>query len=234
MRNLAQRQVVRQQGLSAKAESTVTRLWGSVSDVSDAQQARFARQAGRAVGAIREASAGGTVAYLVTYESLVTGEPVEPSLDVGQVASELRGVPIGEVYERPFITARTSLGEFGDMGRALQAGLSRARSIASTDVVLAQNVAAVEHMKQRSRVVGYRRVPNAGACQLCMMASTQRYNRAQLMPIHDHCHCGVIPIIGSTDPGQVADKKLLAQLKSNVEITEHGELGSVLSLKKAS
>lgn len=232
--NLANRQVMRQRGISARAASTVSRLWGSVSDVTDAQQGRFAAEASRVVRALREASAAGTVAYLSTYEELATGNPVSSDVEVADIASKIRGVPIEEVYQRPFITSRISLGEFGDMARALSAGLSRAKAIAETDILLAQNVAATEHMKQRSRVVGYRRVPDAGACRLCLMASTQRYTTGQLMPIHDHCHCGIIPIIGSSDPGRVVDKKLLSDLKNQVNVTEHGELGSVLSFRKVS
>ena len=35
------------------------------------------------------------------------------------------------------------------------------------------------------------------------------------MPIHNHCDCGVAPIIGERDPGQVINRQLLNDLKSS-------------------
>lgn len=43
-------------------------------------------------------------------------------------------------------------------------------------------------------VVGYERVPDGSACALCNIAAGQRYTSGNLMPIHDRCGCGVMPL----------------------------------------
>lgn len=43
-------------------------------------------------------------------------------------------------------------------------------------------------------IVGYERVPDGGACVLCLTAAGQRYHSDDLMPIHDKCGCGVEPL----------------------------------------
>jgi hypothetical protein len=240
--------VLRLEALSAKGQDQVGKLWSGVEDVSDASQARFSQAAAKSMVRLREASADGTVSYLSEYERRVTGLPVVSDVDTGEIAETLRGVDPVEVYARPFITARTALANGALIEDALKAGLNRALTMADTDVTLSQNVAAQEHMQQRSRITGYRRMPDGNACPLCVMASTQRYTTGTLQGIHDHCHCGIIPIIGSSDPGRVIDKQRLADLKADlgmttkpnpnsaykkfVKVEDHGELGSVLSLKK--
>ncbi len=47
------------------------------------------------------------------------------------------------------------------------------------------------------------------------MASTQRYNSDNLMPLHTFCDCGVAPITGDVDPGRVVNEQLLRQLKES-------------------
>jgi hypothetical protein len=104
------------------------------------------------------------------------------------------------------------------------------------------------------RVVGYRRVLGSGVnCGLCIVASTQRYGRDDLMPIHPNCGCTVEPIIGQTAPPKVLDKGRVDLIKSQlrsedlpytrqamsrlridvdelptVEIVDHPELGPTL------
>ncbi len=57
-------------------------------------------------------------------------------------------------------------------------------------------------------IVGYRRVlsNNPNHCALCVLASTQRYKRENLMPIHPGCSCTVRPVL-ETEPN--ADRRVL-------------------------
>jgi hypothetical protein len=140
---------------------------------------------------------------------------------------------------------------------ALEMGSQRADQLASTDVALAQRQATLEVVGADDRIVGYRRVLTGRSCAFCATASTQRYHKRQLMPLHSRCDCGVAPIFGTADPGQVINRKLLTDLRKaaketgtarkdywrnrhvtieedgtvrlpEVKVHQHGELGPVL------
>ena len=87
-------------------------------------------------------------------------------------------------------------------------------------------------------------------CALCYVASTQRYNRKDLLPIHPKCDCGEMPIYGTQDPGQVIDEARLEATHdsiaqrfgtsardarsidySSIKIQQNGELGPVLTVR---
>jgi hypothetical protein len=169
----------------------------------------------------------------------------------------LRGTAAAEVYTRPVITMRKALADGLDFGDAMRLAGDRVEQLASTDLVMAEREAATVAAEADSRIVGYRRVLRGSSCALCATASTQRYRRKNLMPIHSRCDCGVAPIIGSADPGQVINKPLVRQLKAaakatgskdyyknrhvtvdengnvtlpDVKVRNHGELGPVLSV----
>lgn len=63
-------------------------------------------------------------------------------------------------------------------------------------------------------IVGWRRVTEPGACEFCLLASTQRYHTKDLHPLHEHCRCSVAPVVGLKDPGHVLNKDLLQRLKA--------------------
>jgi hypothetical protein len=138
----------------------------------------------------------------------------------------------------------------------MDVGRQRVEQLAGTDVALAQREATVQAIDADERMVGYRRVLTGRSCAFCATASTQRYHRKQLMPLHSFCDCGVAPIFASSDPGQVINRPLLQSLKEaakqdgqkdywaarhvtvdedgtvnlpKVTVREHGELGPVLT-----
>jgi hypothetical protein len=83
-------------------------------------------------------------------------------------------------------------------------GERRVRSLALTDLELAVTHTARELLADEPRVRFYRRVlTGAESCGLCIIASTQRYRKRDLLPIHPNCDCVVAPILGDQDPGQV-------------------------------
>jgi hypothetical protein len=82
-------------------------------------------------------------------------------------------------------------------------GERRVRSLALTDVELAVTHTARERLKDEPEVRFYRRVlTGAESCGLCIIASTQRYRKRDLLPIHPNCDCVVAPILGDQDPGR--------------------------------
>jgi hypothetical protein len=177
---------------------------------------------------------------------------VSPTLSATQFTTEAlrNGAPAREVYRRPFVDLYTALGQGKTMTEAIQLGANRISSIASTDVQLARRNAGFGVRSRNSRIVGYARtLTGAENCALCFVASTQRYTRGELMPIHPGCDCGEMPIYGTQDPGQVIDELRLDATHQAVEerfgfsdpgaraidyrdiaIREHGELGPMLTV----
>lgn len=149
--------------------------------------------------------------------SLVTfGEagftPTAPD-NVNDWSAALRGVAAPEVYRRPFLEAWAN--ESADMGWA------KLSAITETDLQLAARVGEYEAMAGNSTIVGYRRVLGAPPnCGLCVVASTQRYRKDALKPIHSRCKCGTQPIYRDRefDPGRgrVSDQDTLDRVKQLV------------------
>ena len=141
------------------------------------------------------------VANIQTHELLATGTVTE-----GIVApddwSTLRGVPSEQVWRRPFLQ--------GWATQSVDQAVDRLRQIATTDVQLASRMGEHAAMNRSKVITGYRRVlgppPN---CLLCIAASTQKYGKRTLKPIHSRCKCGVQPIFGK---GQV-DKTSYTEAK---------------------
>jgi hypothetical protein len=112
-----------------------------------------------------------------------------------------------EVYRRPFVEVYTALAGKELLRTAVERGAARASSIAETDIQLASRKAGLKQRQSNGNIVGYRRVLTGSEnCALCAIASTQRYRKADLKPIHPGCDCGEEPIYGDFDPGQVIDQ----------------------------
>lgn len=142
------------------------------------------------------------------------GLPVLPD----DVRGKLRGgVPLEEVYARPFVDFWGSLKNGGSIDDALHSGANRLRELLDTDLERVSDITSVEKFANEHRVVGSRRVlVGAKNCALCIVASTQRYRRRHLKPIHPSCDCKVVPILDFESDDQVLDEDLLDQLHKSV------------------
>lgn len=216
-----------------RAAVAVGVLWGSTATgLDDEVLERFASAAARVSVAASTAGASAALAYVPAYVRLAGAEVFAAPGGPGGY-SEPRGVPAVEVYRRPIVTARVAVSRGATFEDAMAAGRARAVQAVATDTVLANRAAARDAMAAQPSVVGYRRVPDATACQFCLLASTQRYHFEQLMPIHPDCGCSVAPIVGDRDPGRVIDRGLADRLMNTdpaagIAVHEHGELGPVL------
>lgn len=193
-----------------------------------------------------------TDAYIRTLLSDMLGGTVRASGAAPSTGATLRnGTEPAEVYARPLRTVWRALAEGKGLDEALSVARVRLVQIVTTDLQLAKTHAARAAMSADGRVVGYRRVlTGVKTCGICVVASTQRYHRQDLMPIHPACDCGVAPIVGTKDPGHVLDAGLLDQAHAaiadrfgvsaasgrgsldyrDVLIThEHGEIGPVIA-----
>lgn len=176
------------------------------------------------------------------------------SLTAQQLTTEAlrNGADAEEVYQRPFKDMWTALASGKTVTEAIDAGAFRARSLATTEIQLARRNAGFEARSKNDRIVGYvRTLTGRENCALCYVASTQRYNRGDLLPIHPGCDCGEQPIFGQKDPGLVIDEQLLEATHEAIEerfgisersgqgqidyrmiqIQEHGELGPMLTVR---
>jgi hypothetical protein len=143
-----------------------------------------------------------------------------------------RGVAAEVVYRRPAVSVYTALAKGETFATASAFGLQRLTSIISTDVQQASNRQATKSIGG-SGFSGARRVlSGAENCAFCVIASTQRYRKTELMPLHPGCDCKVRPFTESSDPGQVLDQRLLDQThdlidaKLNVKDSNARNLGN--------
>lgn len=86
--------------------------------------------------------------------------------------------------------------------------LTRAATIARTDIALAIREQWRAGLINRSMVTGFRRIlhPELGnggpPCGLCVVAADRVYRKEELMAIHNNCRCEPLPIVrGYGDPG---------------------------------
>ena len=205
-------------------------LWvGAMLDLSDFSADRWVRSAVPTVqGAMLEMTN-----QQRTYLSMVA-DLTYPTVQL----SYPRGVDIAEVYFRPVATARAVRAAGHDVAEAMRRGANRAQAIATTDLQLAKTHSARTVLADADNVVGYRRVlQGPESCGLCIAASTRRYKKAELMPLHNGCDCDVAPLIGDEDPGEVVNREALDAFydaggeAERTTIYEHGEHGRTLAVQ---
>ena len=240
--------------IRAKVVPIILQVFSGLGSWRDADLTRFTTAVlPLVIGAERQMGSL-TNAYLAAMVADMISAPVRPSGVATATGAALRGgVDPAEVYARPIRTIWRELAAGKDMNAALAAARLRLWQITTTDLQLAKTHAARSAMADDERIVGYRRVlTGTHSCGLCVVASTQRYHRGDLMPCHPGCDCGISVIVGHQDPGQLINEPLLEGTHAaiadrfgasgrtardpidyrNVLVThEHGEIGPILSRK---
>lgn len=221
--------------LTSWRDEDINRLVQAIMPVSLGAQQRIAALTDAYLTAVATA-AGITVPATGTAAARVTGQA-------------LRGVAPAEVYQRAGVTVWTALSNGDSLSDAVEQGGQRLMSLLMTDLQLAKTRTSHAYMGRDRTIQGYRRVLTGGEnCGMCTIASTQRYRREDLMPIHPGCDCDVAPIRGNVDPGQVIDPDRLEALHDAVrdqfgtadrggreidyrliEVRDHGEYGPTLT-----
>lgn len=145
----------------------------------------------RLVQSGQQAMAGLVDAYMA--QSL---ELQPQGLDTGAyTVSALRSQNPAEVYAQPYAAMTVALQRGEQQDAAIRSGQAKVMKLSATDLQLAQTHAAQDWMQAEPTVTGWRRVADAGACDLCQLAATRVYHTGDLMPIHEHCRCGVEPVV---------------------------------------
>ena len=209
--------------------------WGAVTTWDDAGIEQFTRAVTPIVNGAQVMSGRMADAYIAQVLTEMTGKRVNPTGI--QFTGDLRGVPTAEVYRRPFVEVFSGLKNGLLFADAYNSGLARLREIGDDDMSLAYRVGTQKSMTAQ-KIKDYRRVvrpelSKGGTCPLCHLAAENVYHRSNLLPIHTHCRCAVMPIIGSNDPGSRLNSEDLGSLESPKEspvIRHHGELGPILQI----
>lgn len=191
-----------------------------------------------------------TRAYLAQCASELGWKVVLPPIDQDEIRGA-RGVDPRIVYRRPAVDVYTALAAGKPLPEAAAEGRLRLTQLIGGDMQLAKVHASRQSMRgYPEEGKFYRRVLTGREnCALCVVASTQRYYRGDLLPIHPGCDCGVQPLPPGLAVNQVIDEDLLEQVhqitadrlgvsdrggrtpdyRKLLTVSEHGEYGPTLS-----
>ncbi len=141
------------------------------------------------------------------------------------------GVPLELVYRRAFVQTWSALADHTPWADAVTQGRDRATATAAIDVQNAMRHTLVAIGEADDTILGYRRVPDAGACPFCRLIAGVRYLTSQLQPVHPFCGCGVAPIFQATRgdfTGNAHNDLDVTRDGVSAAVREHGELGALL------
>lgn len=248
----------RQYGTAVRSVWTATlgrtsRAWTDLGSWRSGDVQRFERTALPVLMAGQRRVASLTASYLEQLYREIDGKGSRVDLDFDKVTGRaLRDVDPEEVYRRPFKDVWAALENDVPFDVALDRGAHRLETIAKTDLQLARTHTVREvgdDMPRFSYTV--RELQGEYDCALCMIASTQRYHKRDLAPIHPGCDCLVKLVTADEDPGQVVDEAKLERIHDLVEealgksdrggravdyrkiivANDHGEIGPVLGYR---
>lgn len=191
-----------------------------------------------------------TRAYLAQCARELGWKVVLPPIDQDEIRGA-RGVDPRVVYRRPAVDVYTALAAGKPLPQAAAEGRLRLTQLIGGDMQLAKVHGSRQSMRgYPEEGQFYRRVLTGREnCALCVVASTQRYYRGDLLPIHPGCDCDVQPLPPGLAVNQVIDEDLLEQVhqitadrlgvsdrggrtpdyRKLLTVSEHGEYGPTLS-----
>lgn len=175
-------------------------MWVESPTLRDADVARMVSRLVPVVQAGQLQVANLTNAYItrLAVQEGVTARPM--SVDRDSILG-YRGVPAEEVYNRPAVTVYTKLAGGQAFDKAKAAGLARLVSIVSTDLQQARTRQAQKVYSGSGFEYTVRTLTGKENCALCVIASTQRYHKTQLLPMHPGCVPGdsvLTPVAGGS------------------------------------
>lgn len=156
------------------------------------------------------------------------------------------GVDSLEVYRRPAKQYRYAITRGKTPEQSKFIAMERVKDLLTTDVALADRDESDHAYRALKTDIGWRRIlrpelSESGPCGLCVVASDRFYKSGDLMPLHDECVCGKMPITSTEDPGTkinaadleriygAAGGNTMEELKRvRVVVRVHGEIGPVL------
>jgi hypothetical protein len=238
LEELIDMQSAQREALANRILALIEREWSSLGSWDSADVDRFLTRVIPIVSGGQKMTARMVDVHVSQILTDMTGEQVSTVGITNADLEDLRGVPMQEVYRRPFVKVWEALKEGELFDNAIELGRNRLNEITDDDMALAYRHANKLTLERQPGVTGYRRIvrpelSKGGTCPLCHLASENRYHKSDLLPIHTHCRCAVMPIVGKSDPGSRLNAADLGQLETPNEkpvIRHHGELGPVLQI----
>jgi hypothetical protein len=197
--------------------TAIATIWHGLGTYDEADVERFVD------AAVPIVLAGQTQAVALTEAFILRRLGLEPiGLDVAELtgAAMRGGVPLEEVYRRPFVNVWTALGKNVPWEAAVHAGEARATASAEMDVQLSHRAAYGAMQQAEPRIKGYRRRANGGACTFCQLVNGAFVKSANAMPLHNRCGCGLDPVMQDV---------MVTSTPEGVAVHQHGELGPMLT-----
>jgi len=166
-----------------------------------------------------------TNAYLLAQAKQLGIGMKAATVDADKVTG-LRPVTYAEEYSRPATSVYAALAEGQGFDQAKKLGAGRLMSLVATDLQMSYVHQARATMKGGAFTF-FTRIPRGvETCALCLVASTQRYRRGNLMPIHPGCDCGMEIHKGDVDPGQILQPEQLEKYHAAVAAKTGTDAGS--------
>ena len=191
-----------------------------------------------------------TRAYLARCAHELGWKLVVPPLDKADILGA-RGVDPRTVYRRPAVDVYKALSDGKPVEQAVSEGRLRLTQLIGGDAQLAKVHASRQVLRAYPDTGSYYRRVLTGRenCGLCVVASTQRYYKEDLLPIHPGCDCDVQPLPPGAAGQQVIDEDRLEQVhkiaaerlgeadrggrtpdyRKLIRVEAHGEYGATLT-----
>lgn len=172
-------------------------------------------------------------------------EDAEAALRAQELADSPEDTAVDEQpVEAPFQLSDAEVVELIERYAQQKAEEAAERAVNHDIQATARNTHALAMKKlPKDKVVGYRRVihpelsSTGQSCGLCIVASTMRYTRGDLLPIHSMCNCETIEIFMSNgqeiDPGDQINKEDLRVFYEEASKTEGGYTTHGWDLKRS-
>lgn len=174
---LTRRYLTRTEQLATAGGLVVAEAWDDLDSHDDADIPRLQRAASAGFEAYAEQAAATSAGYL----AVALNQP--PVAATGIVQPDWRG---------PFTWMWRALAEGRPVEEAIESG--RSRAMASGHKAVTSTARRVGDLVDG--VVGWRRTLGGDSCTWCITVAGQRYKTAASADFgHDHCNCGVTPIL---------------------------------------
>jgi hypothetical protein len=204
----------------ARTTSALSQLWLSLPNYRDDSIAAFADKGSRISAAGAIATATLTAAFVEIATRTISGDAQRPALDVARFADLRTGTTPLETYARPGLQVWYELSRGATITDAINRGLNRALTIASTDLQLAKLDAATQTLAAQPQITAYERVTGGNACPFCEEAAGTLYASDEVMELHDNCSCDVVPVFDGIQLGDATDFGASADTFDNTELGE--------------
>lgn len=178
-RRLLRAYMARQATIAAAGGAVMVRAWDRLESFEESDIVRFRELALPATLILTRRAGALSAGYLST----LLREPVVAA--TATVEPDFRG---------PFTRMWAAIGRGESVEDAVLAGSARADAAGQNAVISTARRTGDAH--ESDQIAGWRRVPDADACEWCLTIAGQTYFSAESADFgHDRCGCGVTPVL---------------------------------------